>query len=53
MRFSVHTGVPWRRCRARSPGWRADEGKNHLNSARSSGGDQAGRAANFIDSIDP
>ena len=31
----------------------ADEGKNYLNSARSSEGDQAGRAADFIDSIDP
>ena len=31
----------------------ADEGKNYLNSARSSEGDQAGRTADFIDSIDP
>jgi hypothetical protein len=31
----------------------ADEGKNYLNSARSSEGDQACRTADFIDSIDP
>ncbi len=41
-------------CRARSPGWLgAAEGKNYFNSARSSEGGQAGRAADFIDSIDP